>query len=76
MGKQRKKYEREFKLEAIRLSEDTRSTARAVERELGLYQGAISHWKQEFSKEGTDAFPGNGKQSAEQSKIQTLKIKL
>lgn len=59
-GSSRERYDREFKLEAIRLFQKAGVTDRAVERDLGLYQGALRHWKQELGARGEDAFPGIG----------------
>jgi transposase len=55
----RKVYDKEFKLNAIRLSEESGMVVRDLEKELGIGSGCISHWKKEF-QENTNAFPGNG----------------
>jgi transposase len=31
-----------------------------VERELGLSQGTIAHWRREVQRNGGEAFPGHG----------------
>jgi len=56
----RKKYDREFKLEAIRLADRPGAVARRVERDLGLYQGAIRHWHEELKADTDHAFVGTG----------------
>ena len=40
-----KKYDRAFKLEAIRLATEEGNPATEVERRLGIGQGMISRWK-------------------------------
>ena len=60
MGSSRKEYGADFKREAVRLSSEPGVTARSVERELGLYQGAIRHWRDELEADSVDAFPGVG----------------
>ena len=40
-----KKYDREFKLEAIRLATEDGNPAIEVERRLDIGQGMISRWK-------------------------------
>lgn len=60
MSKQRKTYTRDFKLEAIRLAETSGRTIAQVERELGLSQGTIFHWRQALQRHGGEAFPGQG----------------
>ena len=56
----RKKYDRDFKVEALRLLEKPGATPRSVERDLGLYQGALRHWREELSSSPQGAFPGTG----------------
>ncbi len=60
MSKQRKTYTREFKLEALRLAETSGRPITQVERELGLSQGTIAHWRREVQRNGGEAFPGHG----------------
>ncbi len=60
MSKQRKTYTRDFKLEAIRLAETSGRTIAQVERELGLSQGTIAHWRREVQRTGDEVFPGHG----------------
>ena len=47
-----KRYDAEFKQQAIRLASEPGMCPRKVERELGIYQGAIRHWKDQL--EGAD----------------------
>lgn len=60
MSKHRKTYSREFKLEAIRLAESSGRPITQLERELGLSQGTIAHWRREVRQNGAEAFPGQG----------------
>lgn len=61
MSQTRKTYTREFKLEALRLAEESGKPVAQVERELGLGQGQIHHWRRELARHGTEAFPGQGR---------------
>jgi len=60
MLKERKVYSAEFRREAVRLAAEPDNKAREVERDLGLYQGAISRWKRELERDSHHAFPGKG----------------
>jgi len=60
MGSTRRKYDSEFKREAVRLASEPGIKDRSVETDLGLYQGAIRHWRKELEKDATHAFPGVG----------------
>jgi len=72
----RKKYEPEFIREAVRLASEPGTTARSIEQDLGLYPGAISHWKRELAKDPLKAFPGKGRMKPEQEEIRRLRREL
>ena len=55
-----RKFDREFKLEAIRMASEEGITAREVEQRLGLSVGIISRWKKQLKDNGDEAFPGTG----------------
>lgn len=51
--KQRRRYEASFKQEALRLADDPGKSAAEVERELGLFGGAIKDWRKQLrSRDG------------------------
>jgi len=56
-----KKFDKEFKLEAIRLASEPGNTQTGIERDLGISKGIISRWKRQFGKDGQEAFPGKGR---------------
>jgi transposase len=58
--KSRKQYDASFKREAVRLASEPGVRDRVVEKDLGLYQGAIRHWRNELEKDPRDSFPGVG----------------
>jgi transposase len=68
-----KQYEREFKIEAVRLLETSGKSAAQLERELGIGKGNLSRWKRKFGKDGEDAFPGHGRLTPEQEELRQLK---
>ena len=53
-----KTYSREFKLEAIRLAEQSDKTVTQISRELGLRTNQIYKWKQQLEVHSSKAFPG------------------
>ena len=67
-----KKYDREFKLEAIRMAAEKGLHATEVEHRLGLGKGVISRWKRSLRQEGQDAFPGTGHLPASQVQLRDL----
>ena len=70
MGR-RKKYDKEFKLNAIKLCEERGMRQRDFEEEMGIGSGCISHWKRELRQHEKQAFPGNG--TARDQEITRLK---
>jgi transposase len=56
----RNKYDKDFKLNAIRLCEESSKKQRDFEKEMGIGEGCISHWKRELNESKEQAFPGNG----------------
>jgi len=53
-----KKYSLEFKLEAVRLSNESGKPVTQVARDLNINPAFLYRWRDEIQKEGTKAFPG------------------
>jgi transposase len=60
---QRKKYTREFKVEAVRLLETSGRNGHEIEKDLGIGSGQVYRWRKQLAAEGGGirAFPGTGK---------------
>ena len=65
MAENRRKYTREYKVQAVGMLERGEKTGQQIEEDLGIGKGLIYRWRaqlaQEGSGEGIRAFPGNGK---------------
>jgi transposase-like protein len=74
MSQERRKYSKEFKMEAIRMYENGERSVSEVERELGITQGLLWKWKADLEKrpKKEEAFPGNGKLSDTDARIRQL----
>jgi transposase len=74
MSKERRKYSKEFKLEAIRMYEKGERSVSEVERELGITQGLLWKWKTDLEKQPKkeEAFPGNGRLTDTEARIRQL----
>ena len=55
MGKQRRKYEPEFKAEAVRLVRQQGRPVAEVARSLGVHQTSLHTWLRELSVDGSPA---------------------
>ena len=60
MTRQRNKFTREQKLEAVRQIEDGEKTLSEVSRDFGVATSSVSAWRTQWRKQGADAFPGHG----------------
>jgi len=76
MKKTRNRYSREFKLEAIALSNQPGMTVAQVERDLGLPQGRLYQWRHRHGNNGSGAFPGKGNLTPEAARIRELEREL
>jgi transposase len=68
-----KRFDKEFKIEAVRLASEPGNTQSKIERDLGISQGIISRWKRELRKDGEQAFPGKGRLKPDDDEMRRLK---
>jgi len=69
----RKKYSKEFKLDAISLVIDQGYTRIEAARSLGIQANMLGRWVKEQKADDGQAFRGNGKLTPEQAEIRQLK---
>lgn len=69
----RRKYTKEFKLDAISLVTEQNYTCAAAAMSLGINPNILSRWIRELSEKDDSAFRGNGKITAEQAEIRQLR---
>ena len=76
MAKKRRKYAKEFKVDAVRLVIDQGRTIVDVAKSLGIGEGLLSQWKKNYARLTSEAFPGNGRRTAHDDEVWQLKKKL
>jgi transposase len=76
MGKSRKKYSQEFKLEAVKQVVEQGRTVASVAEGLGVNPGLLSRWKKELATAGSTAFPGNGNPNSADDEMRQLRKEL
>lgn len=69
----RKKYGKEFKLDAIRLVKEQGYTARQAAQSLGIDSGMLGRWIREQETDNQVAFRGNGKATPEMVELRRLR---
>ena len=70
---QRRKFSREFKLEAVRLVRSRGVSVAQASRDLDVHQNVLRKWVREFTADPRDAFPGHGQMKPEQLEIERLR---
>jgi transposase len=74
--KQRKTYERQFKLDAVNLVVKGGRSVSEVARDLGIDTNTLYRWKRNLTKEGSAAFPGKGRLSPQEEELRRLRREL
>lgn len=69
----RRKFTREFKLEAVRLVRERGVTVAQAARELDLGQTVLRKWLRAVEADPKSAFPGQGQQKPEQVELTQLR---
>jgi transposase len=72
----RKKYTKEFKLDAISLVRDQNLNIAEASRNLGVSAQMLGRWIKEEESEDGQAFRGNGKLTPDQEEIRKLKAQV
>ena len=70
---QRRKFSREFKLEAVRLVKDRGVSVAQASRDLDLHPNVLRKWIREMGADPLHAFPGHGQMKPEQLEIDRLR---
>ncbi len=76
MTKRRRRFTREFKLEAVRLVEETQEPVAEIARQLGIHQNLLYRWCKQLERDGEEAFPGKGRQKAREEEVRQLRREL
>ena len=69
----RRTYSREFKIQAVKMVAEQGLSVSEVAEDLGVHVNVLRKWKSLFTEDAEQAFPGNGKLSAEQEELRRLR---
>jgi transposase len=70
---ERRKFTREFKLEAVRLIKDRGVSYVQAAQDLGVHPTQLRNWVKALADDPRHAFPGQGQMKPEQQEIAQLK---
>lgn len=74
--KERKKYDRQFKIDAVYMVINGERTVAEVARELGITADVLYRWRRELNGEKTEAFPGKGRLGPQEEELRRLRREL
>ncbi len=73
MSGSRRRYTREFKIEAIRRMVEDGQAQKTVADDLGVNVNTLAAWKRQLMGDPVHAFPGNGKQAPDDTELTELR---
>lgn len=69
----RRKFSREFKLEAVRLVKERGVSVAQAAKDLDVHENVLRKWMREVSADPQHAFPGQGVMKPEQAELERLR---
>jgi transposase len=72
----RRVYTKEFKIEAVELTERSEKTVKEISDELGIPSHLLYKWRSKYLKEGTGSFPGHGNLKESERELKRLEKEL
>jgi len=76
MGFTGRQYNKEFKVETVRMITENGLSVSTVAKNLGINSKTLYGWLREYTKYKDDAFPGSGKLRPEEEEIRKLKLRI
>ena len=70
---ERRKFTREFKLEAVRLIKERGVSVSQASRDLDVHQTVLRNWVRDFGSDPASVFPGHGQMKPDQLEIARLR---
>ena len=74
--RQRRRFNREYKLEAVRLLAERGNRVAEVARDLELRPDMLRRWLRELEEDQRQAFPGQGRLKADEEEMRRLRREL
>jgi transposase len=71
-----RKFSKEYKENAVRLTLESDKSVRQVAEDLGIPEKLLSRWRSEQARAGTEAFRGHGRRTAAEEELSQLRRKV
>ena len=72
----RRKYDREFKVEAVKLVTGGGRSVAEVARNLGIHENLLYKWREKYTEDMAHAFPGKGRLKPAEEEVRRMKREL
>ena len=76
LKKERRKFTKTFKLDAVRLTEEAGRSVASVARELDIGANLLHRWRKQYLDHSEEAFPGKGHLQSKDEEIRQLRREL
>lgn len=76
MVTERKKYDPEFKRQAVKLMQESGKGVSEIAADLGVTSKMLYRWRQALEQDGEQAFPGNGRLKPDDEYVRRLEREL
>ena len=73
MAIRRRQYDRQFKLDALRMVQESDRSIASIARDLGLHPNVLYKWREKLLVDSEHAFPGKGKLKPEEEELRRLR---
>lgn len=73
MATQRRRFDKQFKLDALKMASQSDRSLASIARDLGIHANLLYRWREEFEVDSGNAFPGKGKLKPEDEEFRKLR---
>lgn len=72
MGTRRRRFDKQFKLDALRMVQESDRSIASIARDLGIHPNVLYRWREQLLADPDHAFPGKGKLKPEDEELRRL----
>jgi len=73
MGSRRRRFDKQFKLDALRMIQESDRPIASIARDLGVHPNVLYKWRDQLLADPDQAFPGKGKLKPEDEELRKLR---
>ena len=73
MATRRRRFDKQFKLDAMRMVQESDRSIASIARDLGIHPNILYKWREQLLGDPDHAFPGKGKLKPEDEELRKLR---